>query len=160
MACCQKFSSLTLQRFYFCSFYSIFFLCHLRRKLEVCKRCRILLYIRIAWERVSIAKQQTYRCSIHLIVSNSRIICYCSKMSDLSFPFFPLIYINMPQFWKNPYERIFSHPVRFIAISKQKRPKRPFRNLWLQSRIYFFSVIQCITYVVVSVLDDDIKTSC
>lgn len=78
----KSFLLLLYRNLIFAFFYTIFFLCHLKRKLEVCKSCRILLYIKIGWEGVSIANPQAYRCSIYLIVFKNRIICYWNRISN------------------------------------------------------------------------------
>lgn len=111
------------------------FLYHLSRRFEVCKRCRILLYIKLGWEWVCIANSQMYRYRKSLLAANDRIIFSCTRISNWCFPFF-VICLQILQIRRTSVKEYFHIHFHYCFWEAGKVFRRTISFLF-QGRVYY-----------------------
>lgn len=108
---CRDFIFTHLYHFHFCTG-------HLKSKFSVCKKCTILLNIKIRWERVCIANPHMYRYSIFLLTASNRIIFYFRQ--ETTFFLFSQYNFKHCRFGRIHRKACF-HPWLLIVLKKQKK---------------------------------------
>lgn len=128
---CRDFIFTHLYHFHFCTG-------HLKSKFSVCKKCTILLNIKIRWERVCIANPHMYRYSIFLLTASNRIIFYFRQDMKPLFSFFPSITSNTADLEESIGKHVFILGCLLFSKSRKKTLEGSLHIVLLQSKVHYF----------------------